>query len=305
VRLFDLHCDTLCEGLHRNTSIHSNAGHVDLVRGARYDAWVQAYAAWIPDGLSVTEAQAECDALMDVFHRWTGKSLHRVTVADDLFATPAGMLTVENGGALGTDWEYIHSLYRRGVCMVGLTWNGDNHWGSGCFGSDEGLTAAGRQALSVLEQSGTVADVAHLNRPGFWQVVKEARRPFAVSHTAADALCPHPRNLTYDQFCAVRDRGGVVGLTLYPEHLGGSDFETIRRHLEHFLSLNGERTICFGADFDGMTAPAEWNGMAVYERLYRYLSDCGWNPQTLDAVFYTNARDFFLRYWEQTIRNEE
>lgn len=305
MRLFDLHCDTLCEGLHHNMSIHSSIGHVDLVRGARYEAWVQAYAAWIPDGLSVAEAQQECDALMGLFDRWTGDRLHRVTTAEHLSATPAGMLTIENGGALGTDWEYIRSLYRRGVRMVGLTWNGDNHWAGGCFGSDGGLTAAGQQALSVLEQSGLLVDVAHLNRPGFWQVVKEAQRPFVVSHTASDALCTHPRNLTDDQFCAVRDRGGIVGLTLYPEHLGGSNFEMIRRHLEHFFSLNGERTVCFGADFDGMTAPDEWNGIAVYERLYRYLYDCGWSPQTLDAVFYTNARDFLLRYWEQTIRNEE
>ena len=293
MRLFDLHCDTLCEGLHSGVSIHNSTGAVDLVRGARYDAWVQAYAAWIPDGLSVAEARSECDALIALFDRWTGESLCRVNTAEDLFATPAGMLTVENGGALHADGGYIHHLYDRGVRMVGLTWNGDNHWASGCFGSNRGLTSAGQQALSVLEETGIVVDVAHLNQPGFWQVEKMAHKPYVVSHTAADALCPHPRNLTDDQFCAIRDRGGIVGLTLYPEHLGGSDFDSIRRHLEHFLSLDGEKTVCFGADFDGMTAPAAWNGIAVYERLYRYLLDCGWSTQTLDAVFYINAMTFF------------
>lgn len=299
MRLFDLHCDTLCEGLHRGVSIRENSGAIDLRRGRDYSEWIQAFAAWIPDDLSVSAAQRECHALLDVACRWAIEEpdFSLILSRKDLEASQTAcraLLAVENGGALGPDVASLSDLYDRGVRLVTLTWNGDNYWGSGCFGSpDGGLTAAGHAAVTALEALGMVVDVSHLNEIGFWQVAQRARRPFIATHAASAALCPHPRNLTDEQFRAIRDGGGLVGISLYPEHVGGSDFETIRRHLEHFLSLDGEHIVCFGADFDGMTAPPEWNGITVMERIAQYLATCGWSAQLLDAVFYTNALTFF------------
>jgi membrane dipeptidase len=157
-----------------------------------------------------------------------------------------------------------------------------------------------------MEALGITVDVSHLNETGFWQVTRQARRPIIATHAASAAVCPHPRNLTDDQFLAIRERGGLVGLSLYPEHLGGADFDIIRRHLEHFLSLGGERMVCFGADFDGMTAPSQWNGIAVMEQVKQYLESCGWSAHLLDAVFYTNALTFFSAGdGRKSVRNEE
>ena len=297
VRLFDLHCDTLTEGLHEHISVQRNDGSVDLARGSRYEAWIQAFAAFIPDGLSAETALDTCRRLLAVADEWCRTApVYKITSSAGLSAscTCGMLLTVENGGALGDDARIIPWLFSNGVRLVGLTWNGDTHWACGCSGTG-GLTPAGRCAVAELEQVGIVVDVSHLNQRGFWQLDRMAQRPFIATHSASAAVCAHPRNLTDDQFVAIRDRGGLVGLTLYPEHLGGGDFEQIRRHLEHFIALNGESTLCFGADFDGMTAPPEWDGLSVYQRLYAYLSDCGWSQSLLDAVFYTNAYAFFRR----------
>lgn len=307
--LFDLHCDTLCEGLKDGYSLLRNGGAVDLARGGRFQPWVQAFAAWLPDDLTVSDARRRCDALLDVAERWEREEIFSIIRTPQDLRYPrsscTALLTVENGGVLNPDAEYLRHLRGRGVRMITLTWNGDNHWGCGCFGGDRGLTAAGRRAVTTMELLGLVADVSHLNRVGFWQVAELATHPFVASHSASDEICHHPRNLTDEQFCAIRDGGGLVGLSLYPEHLGGADLETVRRHLEHFLELDGNRTLCFGADFDGMTAPPEWNGISVMNDIKQYLEQHGWSRDLLDAVFYTNARDFFLRHWEQTIRNEE
>lgn len=309
VELFDLHCDTLGKGLHHEVDIAVQDGAVDLRRGAVYMPWYQVFAAWIPDGMTVTDARRECAALLDVADRWEkAYGFYTVNSTNDLFRQEDGchsILAVENGGALRPDATYLHWLCRRGVKMITLTWNGDNDWGSGCFGSERGLMPDGKWAISALEECGIVVDVAHLNGIGFQQVSLLAKRPFVVSHTACAAVHPHPRNLTDEQFCAVRERGGLVGLSLYPEHLGDESMECIRRHLEHFLSLGGERTLCFGADFDGMTAPMSWDGISVMKRIMQYLKKTGWSSELLRAVFYTNARDFFAQYWTQNTRNEE
>ena len=47
--------------------------------------------------------------------------------------------------------------------------------------------------------------------------------------------------------------GGTVGLNLYPPFLGGrADFDTLRAHLEHMLTLCGEDHVALGGDLDGL-----------------------------------------------------
>lgn len=302
VRLFDLHCDTLDVCLREQGSIHNHTGAVDLCRGRVFRPWLQAFAAWLRDGLSAGEAQKQCRCLLDTAHRWACEEpdFRLIRQPADL-ATPfcgcSGLLTVENGGALGTDLSVLESLSERAVHMVGLTWNGDNHWASGCMGDPaQGLTRAGQKAIQTLEAMHITVDVSHLNATGFWQVAELARRPFVASHSNAAAVFPHPRNLTDDQFRAIRDSGGVVGLNLYAGHLGdGGVPEQFRRHLEHFLSLDGERCVCIGSDLDGMDIPADWNGICILIRLWDHLREQGYSTHLLEAIFYHNAFDFFRR----------
>lgn len=299
MRLFDLHCDTLLLGCHSKASIEESSGAVDLRRGRRYAAWTQAFAAWIPDGLSVEQSRAECRALLDTAVRWEAENagfriVHSQADLLDTAGDCRAVLTVENGGALAADREYLQGLYNRGVRLVTLTWNGDNHWGSGCLGSKGGaLTDAGLRALEDLRTLHMTVDVSHLNETGFWQVAHHCKVPFVATHSNAAAVFAHPRNLTDDQFRCIRDAGGIVGINAYPAHLGGSDMYAFQRHLEHFLSLGGERCVCFGADFDGMTAPPEWDGMSVMEQVWQHLTNEGYSPSLLDAVFYKNGLSFF------------
>lgn len=300
MELFDLHCDTLCEGWHNGADIRANTGHVDLKRGGMYTRWVQAFAAWLPDNITPEQAKSECFNLLDLAHRWSQRDdFHIVRCSGDLYRPQEGcnaLLTVENGGALGEDISMIRQLYQKSVRAITLTWNGDNAWASGCFGDqNRGLTDVGRCALDEMSRYGIVPDLSHINDTGFYDVLAQTAQPVIATHTASRTIHRHPRNLTDEQFCAIRDRGGLVGLCLYPEHLGGADLEQIRRHLEHFLSLDGEKTVCFGADFDGMTAPAAWNGLAVMNDIKQHLSGHGWTEEQIRAVFYTNAHDFFCR----------
>ena len=305
MELFDLHCDTLCEGLLHGADIRSNTGHIDLERGKRFAHWIQFFAAWLPDDSDAARSYETCRQLLDVANKWDLlDDFHIIRTCDDLLHPQSGcnaLLTVENGGALGEDVGIIRYLFERGVRVITLTWNGDNAWASGCYGDpSRGLTDAGRNALCEMEHFGILPDVSHSNDVTFWEVMSFVSGPVIATHSCSRSIHNHPRNLTDEQFCAIRDRGGLVGLCLFQEHLGGSDFEQIRRQLEHFMSLDGEQTVCFGADFDGMTAPPSWNGVAVMEQLRQHLSCHGWTEEQIQAVFYTNAHNFFVRHWKQT-----
>ncbi len=274
---------------------------MDLRRGWRYTPWVQAFAAFIPDSLRGEAARRHCVALLDVAARWetTRKDFLLVRAAADLAESSAAcraLLTAEGIGALD-DPMAVEWLSMRGVRAATLTWNGDNAWASGCYGSGDGLTAAGQAALLRMQACGMVVDVSHLNTRGFWDVARASDQPFIASHSNAAAVMPHPRNLSDLQFCEIRDRGGLVGLNFYRPHLSGRSqddfFDAFCRHLEHFLSLDGAHTVCIGTDFDGMDTPPAWDGMAVVQELYQQLLSRGYSPALLDHVFYANAWRFF------------
>ena len=146
-----------------------------------------------------------------------------------------------------------------------------------------------------MNRLGLLIDLSHTSEQTFYDVLAESTKPVIASHSSARALCDHPRNLTDDQFRAIRDGGGLVGVNLYPPFLGGEDMAAVERHIAHFLDLNGEKTLCFGADFDGMTPPPEWNGVAVMIKIWTYLQECGYTRDFLEDLFYNNAYRFFQR----------
>ena len=118
---------------------------------------------------------------------------------------------------LGGRLERVQDLKDRGVAMLTLTWNGENELGRGVLSpGDTGLTPFGRRAVRALERAGIVVDVSHASPELFWDVAELAERPIVASHSNAKAVCGHPRNLTKEQFLAIRDRGGLVGLNFLP-----------------------------------------------------------------------------------------
>ncbi len=289
MRLFDLHCDTLTRGVRRC---------------APFAEWVQTYAAFIPDGLSNEQSLACYESLIATANRWAAESPSDFSIYDNAFARAActAVLSVENGGALAAVENIFDRFSADGVCIVGMTWNGDNAWGSGCASAQGGLTEAGLLAVVELERRGITVDVSHLSERGFWQLAAAATKPYIASHSNAAAVTPHPRNLTDTQFATIRDRGGLVGLNVYPPFLGDDTLSAFCRHFEHFLSLGGETTVCIGSDIDGFDTPLRTAEYLL--TVYEYLTAQGYDKSLIDNLFYNNARRFFDRMCEDNRKEE-
>ena len=143
-----------------------------------------------------------------------------------------------------------------------------------------------------MEELSIYVDVSHLSDAGFWDVVRLARRPVVASHSNSRAVCPHRRNLTDDMFRAIRDSGGVAGLNYY-QHFVGDDptIEGLVRHVEHFLELDGERSLCLGGDMDGCELLAGgMRGLEDVPLLWQALADRGYPQSLLEDLFWNNLR---------------
>lgn len=301
MRLFDLHCDTLYECAKSGQSLEKNSLHLDLTRGLEFDCWAQAFAVWTPDSLRGEEAKQHCIRILEMAHSESkkNKNFHIVRNKDDLnYAFEnhlcAAILTVESAAALAGSLETLDVLNELGVKVITLTWNGSNELGHGSMSDcNDGLTSFGKEAVEKMEKLGIIPDVSHLNQAGFWDVIEKTCGPVIASHSLSASVCSHSRNLTDSQFKAIKDKGGLVGLNLCKDHLGEQTFERLERHLYHFLSLGGEKTVAFGCDLDGIDLSAEWGGIQIMHEIYEYLQRKNYDNSLLFQLFFGNCYDFF------------
>ena len=315
----DMHCDTISRIYDENAKkcgpawpLGHNGGHLDLTRMAAGNYALQNFALFTQIK-KVTDPFAHCMDLVSLFYREMEANRGRIRPA--LTGTEivknmeegkmSALLTIEEGAVCRGEIENLRRFYEKGVRMMTLTWNFENElaspnridWQTGvCTPETErGLKPRGIEFVEEMERLGMIVDVSHLGDAGIRDVLAHTRKPIAASHSNARAVCSHPRNLTDDMIRAIADRGGVIGINFCAGQLGEQTFEAIERHLDHYLSLEGGRTVAFGADLDGTDLPPGWGGIQVMERLYDYLCRKNYDAVCLDRVFFGNCYDFFLR----------
>ena len=293
--VFDLHCDTAdrlswhtlpadiratckmdyygpedeadpagCERLARNhchLSIEATSG----------TPWAQCMACFVPDQLDPEQAARFGDHVLGYVEREVAASAGAARLASSVDEIRAGLAaggfvavrTIENARMFAADPGLVERLARRGVVMASLSWNASGPLASG-HDSHDGLTPAGVEAISLMERAGMALDVSHLNDECFADVCAHATRPFAASHSNSRAVCGHPRNLTDDQFRAICERGGVVGLNYCRDFIREDgvdpDFDDVAAHVEHWLDLGGEDAVALGSDYDGTDVPGFLDG---------------------------------------------
>ena len=303
MKLFDLHCDTLLECLTKGKSLFQNDLQLSVERGLAYFPWVQCFAVFIPDNKRGESASRLFDDAADLLEREA--SLHPEIVLvrdgeqiDHLSQGQCGaILTVESGAAMRGSLEQLRHLHRRGVRMITLTWNGVNELGGGVRAPGT-LTAFGREAVREMERLSIAIDLSHASERLFYAVAEQTSGPLVASHSDSRALCSHPRNLTDEQFCLIRDRGGLVGLNFCPDFLrndGNAGIQDLYRHAEHFLSLGGEDVLAMGSDFDGAPLPNGISGVQSMEEIAAFFSRQGCSEELIQKIFYENACQFFRK----------
>jgi len=307
--LFDAHCDTLSAMHASGKALWQNDLHVDLQRGQRYAPWAQFFAIFGMLGAEESSAgldfpiwasgeacfRAQYDLFLEGLQVNQDRLLFCRTAADAKAATLAGktaaFLSVEGAELLGCSLDRLTEAHELGVRMVTLTWNRANAFsGTNLEETDRGLTELGRKFVRRCESLGVVVDVSHISEPGFWDVAEEMKEPFVASHSNSAIRCPHSRNLTDDQFLAIVKAGGVAGLNLYSEFVGADpDVDSAVAHIEHFLSLGGEKAIAIGADLDGCESlPRGIAGVQDLEKLAEGLLRRNYAEALVHDIFYNN-----------------
>lgn len=319
---FDAHCDTIYRCLETgetsaleygedreeqrhyyaaSTHLRQNGGHIDLTRGLRFSRCAQFFALFHDAAEAPADGMwAQCRRMHDFFlremadnadiarHCRIGREVDEAVAEGKV----AALLSIEGADLLDCDVHKIETVAGWGVRFLNPVWNRANILsGTNAEEPERGLSPQGRDFIRVLEEYAVYPDVSHLSDAGFWDLVHMARYPIIASHSNSSVLCPHRRNLTDDQFRAIRDLGGVVGLNLYLNFVGEPTMDALVAHVEHFLDLGGEKTLCLGGDLDGCEALAGGlTGMQDLPELYGALKQRGYEDALLEDMFWNNLR---------------
>ena len=321
---FDAHCDTVSALLFRGGSLAENRLHVDLEGLETYAPRAQVFALFGDMGRELRKScrdEAEfldrvrngevregprCGALYEQllarFRACMAENADRVvhcrSAADIDEANAAGrtaaILSVEGGELLyGRGAE---AAWRDGVRIVTLTWNYPNALGGSCV-SGGGLTEQGRAFVRDCSRLGILIDLSHGSDELFFETAELTDGPFLASHSNSRAVHPHRRNLTDEQFRILAEKGGCAGINLFAEFLTSERNCTLSHviaHIEHFLSLGGEKNVCLGGDLDGCSALPE--GIARVRdvrRLAEELARLGYGDSLIRDIFYNNLYRVF------------
>ena len=298
IPLFDCHCDTAVRVWLTGRSLRENSLHLDLMRLKKFSPAAQVFAVCTE---TLEDPQVKAAAVIRYFKEQIEMNSDIVKLclnSHDIVSTMAGgkiaaLLSVEGAEQI----DDIEMAYALGVRVVHITWNFDNGLCGSVMGSGAGLSEKGRCFVKKAQELGVLLDTSHISQQGFWEVLEISRKPVIAGHSNTRALCPVPRNLSDEQFIALKNQGGGAGINLYPEFLGlGRDIDAVFAHIEHFMALGGEKAVFLGCDLDGIDEmPKDIHGVEDLGKIYEVLLRHNYPESLVRDVFINNIMNIMER----------
>lgn len=304
--VFDLHCDTalalLGQDLRSPMDLKKNKLHIDLDRAKTLPGYVQCFACFTtPEmkqwyGISPEMVfQLELDIILAALESHKRTMSQAFSVKDILSNAEkgkmSGILSIEGPAGFGYDPELLEQLYAVGFRMTTLGWNEQNPL-CGSHVTGGGLTEQGSAYFREAQRLGMIVDVSHCSDEAFFDMLEITEKPIIASHSNSRFVCDVSRNLTDDMFKSICQIGGVAGINLYTEFIGGSkDLDAVCRHISHFLELDPTAEhIALGGDLDGCDSLVSgFEGVQSYSVLAECLQHLGLDDPMIRNIFWNNA----------------
>ncbi len=157
---------------------------------------------------------------------------------------PQSWITVEE------ELGYVLHFFQLGFRMMHLTYNRRNMLADGCAETaNGGLSDFGRAAIAEMNRVGVIVDVAHTGYRSSREAAQVSTKPMVASHTACYAVKEHIRSKPDDVIKAICETGGLVGMCLIPNFLGGSgDISQLLNHIDYVVKNFGIEHVAIGTD---------------------------------------------------------
>ncbi len=232
------------------------------------------FAVWVPQGPRTPEgneaAKNKALVLFEIIHRGVGKHpdlAQVVTTPQDAYGLEeegkrAIYIGIENGYPIGNDLSLIKTFYDLGARYITLCHTSNNDI---CDSSTDengpehfGLSDFGYEVVTEMNRLGIMVDASHVSDDTLADVITVTTTPVIASHSNAQSIYDHPRNLNDDLLAAIASNGGVVMVNLAIVASKGTGFHKhpitvsdVVDHIDHIVDIAGIDHVGIGTDFDG------------------------------------------------------
>jgi membrane dipeptidase len=188
-----------------------------------------------------------------------------------------------------------------GFRVLAPTHHFDNEIAGGSEGGEQGgLTKLGHRLFREMERQHMICDLAHASKKTIADVLKHyPRMPVLISHTGV-AFRPlvgdqeEMRLNSVKQARQIAQRGGLIGIGLWPEAVGDAEPENVARMINRCIKDPGisSKHVALGSDMDGAVEAAfAANNWCMLTEELRNLPE-----GTLRDVMGGNTIRFFLKH---------
>lgn len=158
-------------------------------------------------------------------------------------------LGLQNPMPIEDDIGLIEMLFDLGIRFMQLTYNNQSLLGCGWMEQeDSGITRMGREAIAEMNRLGMIIDLSHAGERTALEAIALSQKPVVISHANPRWLRDSGRNASRSVLEALREKRGLLGLSLYPLHLPNGSETT----LDQFGSMAAEAAEIMGAEHLGI-----------------------------------------------------
>lgn len=308
MKIIDLHCDTIKKIYElQEENLYENSYSVDIKKLISGEVDAQFFAMFLDKGW-IEEQKLDIYEYTKKFYKVFAKELEEnqeyIKLAKNYFDLKANrekgilsaFLTIEEGHFIEGKIERLEEFYNLGLRLITLTWNYEN-----CIGypnsydendMKKGLKDFGFQVIEKMNELGMIIDVSHLSDGGFYDCVKNSKKPVIASHSNARTITNVPRNLSDEMMGLLADKGGIMGLNFCPHFLGEGEtsrVEDMIRHVKHIKNKAGIDALALGSDFDGIEGELEISNIGEINKLIMALDRSGFKTGEIEKISYLNA----------------
>ncbi|KAF7981957.1 hypothetical protein HWV62_30755 [Athelia sp. TMB] len=207
----------------------------------------------------------------------------------------ASLLGIEGAHSLGNSIAVLRQVYALGVRYLTLTHSCHNAFADSSGDSRPihgGLSNLGYKLVDEMNRLGMLVDISHTSDATAFQVLKYSKAPVMFSHSSANGVYKHPRNVP-DWVLKVIGEGegkkdAVVMVNFVTDFIaprGKADINVVADHIEHIGKVAGRRHVGLGSDYDGMgDGPKGLEDVSTYPALIAELYSRGWTKLELAGL---------------------
>ncbi|WP_226634420.1 dipeptidase [Novosphingobium profundi] len=191
--------------------------------GAQF--WSVYVSAMLNEQQAVQATLEQIDVMKRIIAAHPEEMMYATSSAEVEAARKAGkiasLIGMEGGHSIGSSLGVVRQMYELGARYLTLTHFKNTPWADSATDAPEhdGMTDFGKDLVREMQRIGMLVDLSHVSPKTMADALDVARAPVIFSHSGAQGVDGHPRNVPDAILDRIKTNGGIVMVNFYPSYV--------------------------------------------------------------------------------------